>query len=164
VKNTELAVRALSHLSDAELDILGDGPERQTLERLVRELDLDDRVRFHGFVPDVAPHLDATAILVHPSHAETFCLAAFEAAMSGVPVVCLDQGSLADTVPHYVPGVKVSREADPGAFAAGIDRARSMVGDRCLFAAAEERRRSDLSQAAIGEAWTELLGRLVSRG
>ena len=54
-KNQQAAVRAVADLAaaglDVGLDVLGDGPEREGLEALARDLGLGDRVRFRGMVP-----------------------------------------------------------------------------------------------------------------
>jgi glycosyltransferase involved in cell wall biosynthesis len=53
-KNQQAIVRALRRIvdagTDAELDVYGDGPCRERLERLAEDLGVADRVRFHGSV------------------------------------------------------------------------------------------------------------------
>lgn len=52
-----------------EVEIVGDGPERRTLERLARKLGIADRVRFRGWLrfDDVRSAMSEATILVHPS-------------------------------------------------------------------------------------------------
>jgi colanic acid/amylovoran biosynthesis glycosyltransferase len=51
-KGIEFAIRAIAHLREKHpgirYDIIGDGPLRASLEKLVAELRLDEIVRFHG--------------------------------------------------------------------------------------------------------------------
>ena len=81
------------------LTIVGDGPERQMLERRTRELGTDQTVRWLGEVaPDAVPGAigDADVAFV-PAYQEGFGLAALEAMGQGVPVVaCRDGGGLLD--------------------------------------------------------------------
>lgn len=102
VKGIDDVLEALAQLrsEDPELewyfDILGDGPERSTLERLALRLGLSERVRFHGAVPhaQVLNTLEQSAIFVLPSWNEAFGLAYLEAMSMGTAVVgCLGNGA-----------------------------------------------------------------------
>ncbi|BCO32006.1 hypothetical protein TspCOW1_21090 [Thiohalobacter sp. COW1] len=57
IKACDVVIRAVAELKGAypgmSLDIAGDGPERESLERLVAELDVADSVRFRGYVSDI---------------------------------------------------------------------------------------------------------------
>jgi glycosyltransferase involved in cell wall biosynthesis len=68
-------------------DILGDGPDRSSLERLAEELAVSDRVRFQGFVPDAQPFFSAADLFVMASRMEGMPLAMTEAMARGLPVV-----------------------------------------------------------------------------
>lgn len=72
-----------------QLDIVGDGPERQPLEALVRKLDIADRIIFHGIQPkpQVADLMRAADLFIVPSLTETFSVVAAEALASGLPVL-----------------------------------------------------------------------------
>jgi glycosyltransferase involved in cell wall biosynthesis len=166
LKNTQLAVRAMTHLPDRfQLVCLGDGPERDQLDELVTQLGLTGRVSLLGFVEDVGPHLVSANLFVHPSKAETFCLAVFEAASERLPVVCLSVGSLIATVPRLVVGVRVKADADPMEFAAAVMDATSLIGDASAFDEAEQLRRRELaldgSSAVTIERWCELVEDVV---
>ena len=62
-----------------ELLIAGEGPERPSLEALVRSLELDDAVRLLGHRSDVAELMRTAWILVHPARWEGFGLVFLEA-------------------------------------------------------------------------------------
>lgn len=66
------------------LEIVGDGPERSTLERLVRTLGIGDRVTLRGHVDDVRPVLVRARILVLASSYEGTPNALLEGLLSGV--------------------------------------------------------------------------------
>lgn len=87
VKNLPLAVRAVAELPHATLDIAGEGPLRQELESLVRELGVGDRVRLLGPVEDVPALLAGADLYLSTSRWEGFALSLAEALSSGLPVV-----------------------------------------------------------------------------
>lgn len=93
-KGYHLLIRALSVLpQDVELDMYGDGPDRQRLERLANRLGQHDRVVFHGRVArrELLAAMAAAAILVHPALHDESPLTLAEAMTLGVPVVALDR-------------------------------------------------------------------------
>ena len=59
---------------------------------------LGDRVRFVGALADIAPLLQASDLVVQPSHFEALGLSAIEALACGVPVVASAVGGLLDFV------------------------------------------------------------------
>jgi glycosyltransferase involved in cell wall biosynthesis len=75
---------------DARLLILGEGPQRGMLERLVNELGLGDGIRLPGFKHNVASYLDAASVLVLSSRWEGLGNVLIEALQHGVPVVSTD--------------------------------------------------------------------------
>ncbi len=89
---------------DAELLMVGDGPERGPAEMLVRELGIEKNVTFLGkqsHVERLIPHAD---ILLLPSELESFGLAALEAMACGVPPVATRTGGLPEVITHGVDG------------------------------------------------------------
>lgn len=88
-KEIGMAIRAMSGI-DAELLIIGSGPQKKELEQLTEDLDLKDKVRFLGFVPDEdLPYAYACAdMLISCSAFETQGLSVLEAMASGLPCAC----------------------------------------------------------------------------
>lgn len=72
------------------LTIHGDGPERGRLEALVREHDLEGRVRLPGASPDLSAEYAAADMMVVSSRYEGFCMALVEAMAVGTPVISFD--------------------------------------------------------------------------
>jgi glycosyltransferase involved in cell wall biosynthesis len=103
-KRVHLALEAAALLpGDLAVTIVGDGPERQALERLSGTLGLQGRVTFTGALafPDVLVWLQRADAAIVPAAGEGFGLVAAEALMAGVPVVaCRDGGGLLDVVPE----------------------------------------------------------------
>src|SRR5207244_3256963 len=90
-KRINLAIETTAFLAscghDLPLTIVGDGPERGTLERQVERLGIAPFVRFAGAVPpaEVGGFLARADVMLFPAQGEGFGLAAAEAVMAGVP-------------------------------------------------------------------------------
>ena len=86
-------LRALAVLSERyprmRYEIIGDGPERATLEALARRLEVSERVDFHGqLAPDEAiERARGCTLMVMPSTEEAFGVAYIEAMAGGVPAI-----------------------------------------------------------------------------
>lgn len=72
---------------NANLLIIGDGPEFQTLNEQCRALGLEDRVRITGVIPDAASLLDIADIAIVSSFKEGFSYVIAESLVSGTPVI-----------------------------------------------------------------------------
>lgn len=100
-KGLDLVVRALPQLpADVHALILGQGPERERLERLARKLGVADRVHLPGWVKeaDKLRLLKDALAFVHPAHFESFGLAVLEAMAMGAPIVATHVGGLPEVV------------------------------------------------------------------
>ena len=99
----------LRQVSNARLLVAGRGPYGDYLQARVRELGLQDHVRFVGFVDDLGRNrlLEMARVAVFPSLYEPFGIVALEAMAAMVPVVIADTGGLAEIVEHGVDGYRV---------------------------------------------------------
>jgi glycosyltransferase involved in cell wall biosynthesis len=97
-KDHATLLRALTAVQNAHLLLVGDGPQRQALQKLAQVLRITQRVTFLGWRSDVAAVLKASDIYVHSTHAEGFGIAACEAMAAGLPVVASDVPGLAQIV------------------------------------------------------------------
>jgi glycosyltransferase involved in cell wall biosynthesis len=84
---------------EVALDVLGDGPDRPAFEALCRELDLERRVCFHGWVDgeeSIARFFSRADVLVIPSstYQEGVPRAIDEALVRGIPVVATRIGGI----------------------------------------------------------------------
>jgi len=71
----------------SKLLLVGDGPERQPMEKLCRDLGLNEDVRFLGKQEAVEELLAVSDLFLMPSEYESFGLAALEAMACEVPVI-----------------------------------------------------------------------------
>lgn len=92
--------RARAVFPNLRLTVVGDGPDREAMERRVDEVDLSTAVEFAGVDVDVAKRLASASVFVLPSETESFGLAALEALACGVPVVGSQVGGLPEVVKH----------------------------------------------------------------
>jgi len=96
VKDIATLIRAMRTVVDAypdvQLDIVGDGPERASLEELTKELILDASVIFHGFRRDIPEVLSFIDIFVLSSISEGTSITLLEAMAAGKPVVVTNVG------------------------------------------------------------------------
>ena len=84
----------------SKLILVGDGPERYACEKLVRELQICDKVIFTGKVRDTAHVLELSDVFLLPSETESFGLAALEAMAVGVPVISSNTGGIPEVNIH----------------------------------------------------------------
>lgn len=87
-----------------KLLLVGDGPERSECERLTRQLNLMEQVKFLGKQEGLVEILNSADIFLIPSQSESFGLAALEAMACGKPVVSSSVGGLPELIKHNETG------------------------------------------------------------
>ncbi len=88
----------LRDLPGARLILVGEGDDRQRLERLTRALGIGERVQFVGAVPHeaVGEYYLAADLFLFPSTSETQGIVVLEALAAGLPVVAVQSDAAAD--------------------------------------------------------------------
>ena len=92
-------IEALVYLSEnIKFIILGVGPEKTKLEKLVQKLGVKDRVKFLNFVDygEIPKYLKASDIFIRPSLSEGFGNSFVEAMASEIPVIATPVGGIVD--------------------------------------------------------------------
>ena len=84
----------------AKLIIVGEGPEREAAEQLIKEYDIAYKVIFVGQSNEIDKILCFSDLFLLPSEAESFGLAALEAMVDGVPVISSNAGGLPEVNIH----------------------------------------------------------------
>jgi glycosyltransferase involved in cell wall biosynthesis len=92
---------------DAELELLGDGPDRARIEEQIRVLGLGERVKMRGQVSEdqVLEALTRATVLVLASFMEGLPVTLMEALALGVPVVAPCVAGIPELVEHGVSGL-----------------------------------------------------------
>ena len=132
-KGARYLIEALPQVCDAipqaTLTLVGDGPERPALEKLVQQLGLGPRVQFTGSIPneELRDYYAQADVFVAPSikdregDTEALGVVILEAAASGTPIVATNVGGIPDIVINGQTGL-LAGPANPGALAEGILR------------------------------------------
>ncbi len=112
-KGYEFLIQAIKNLKDKGYDLqvrfVGDGPSRESLERMARDLGVIDRVHFLGHLDEAAKmhELYSSDLCVLPSLAEGLPSSATEAMAVGVPVIATNIAAISELVEHGKTGLLV---------------------------------------------------------
>ena len=132
LKQLDAAIRILADRPHWHLALAGQGVDEARLRQLAAELGASNRVHFVGEIaPErVGAFLACLDLFVFPSRAETFGLAAVEAAHAGVPVVANDLPVLREVLSYQGEPAAVFVDAsDTALLAAAVCR---VIEDRAL--------------------------------
>jgi glycosyltransferase involved in cell wall biosynthesis len=128
-KGMDLLIRAFAQAfpddPDALLVIAGDGPQRASLEALIRQLRLGDRVHFTGLLTrvEIREWMGKANVFALASHFETFGVVFIEALASGLPVIATQSGGPDDIITDGVGWLVPTR--DESALARALRNART---------------------------------------
>jgi len=163
-KRLDLAIRLLPSMPGRRLALAGQGADRDRLERLAAELGVADRVHFIGELQPTAigAFLAALDVFVFPTVAETFGLAAVEAAAAGVPVVATDLPVLREVLEvDGRPAALLTDTAAIAGFAAAVDRIFADAALRAELEAAGAGLARRFSLDAMVDAYARLIDEIA---
>jgi glycosyltransferase involved in cell wall biosynthesis len=123
LKNVRMQLEALAQLGATprrvHLQVIGDGPERQTLQTHARDLGISDRVEFVGFRQDIEALLAQADAFILTSRSEGIPISILEAMRSGLPVIATNVGGVPLLVENGRSGILTASE-DVSALAAAM--------------------------------------------
>jgi glycosyltransferase involved in cell wall biosynthesis len=141
---------------EARLLIVADGPERERVETMARDLGVADDVEILGYQENPFKYVRRSAVFVSPSVAEGFAYVVAEAMAVGTPVVAAECAGPAEVLAYGKCGLL----APPGDSAELAERMVRLLGSRGLrrrLAALAERRVEDFDVARITRRYEEEL-------
>jgi len=122
----EAAPKICKEFPDVKFVFAGSGPQRETLEKQVKNFNLSSNFHFLGVRRDIPELLNIIDIFVLPSLFEGLPNVILEAMASSKPVVASAVGGIPEAVQHQVTGLLVPPK-DPDALA---DAILKMLADR----------------------------------
>ena len=111
-KGIDIALRGLARLPDKLREkiiycVAGNGEEKERLETLVDNLDLESVVRFLGFTPNAKELLSGADIFLLPSRTEAFPYVLLEAGISGLPIIATNVGGNPEIINDMENGILI---------------------------------------------------------
>jgi len=148
---------------DVRLDLIGTGDAQPAYQEQVKQLGLEDKVRFLGYVPRqwIADHYASADVFVLASYSEGMSVATLEAMAAGLPLVVTRTGGTADLVVEGVNGLTF----DWGDVYALSSHLLALSNDRVLvrrMGVASRHRAGMFSWEAAAERYQGLFANLVS--
>jgi glycosyltransferase involved in cell wall biosynthesis len=140
--------------------VVGDGPERERLERLVGEVDGVDLLGSRGDVPDLMAACDAVALL---SKAEALPMSILEAMALGRPVVTSDVGGTGEAVEDGETGIVVPVGDTHGAAAALATLAGDPAAAQTMGKRGRARQRERFDGETMVDAYWRALEEVATR-
>lgn len=166
-KNHELLIKAFAKIAektDDNLIIYGDGDRKEILLKLVRDLQLEDRVFFHGTISNVSNTVKSAKIFVLSSFYEGMPNALIEAMVLGLPCISTDCpcGGPKELFDGQKNGLLVPLDdeaalAEKMMYLIGNETVRTEIGDRAKEAARQ------FSPDIIYEKWETVIAQLANK-
>ncbi|POZ52107.1 glycosyltransferase family 4 protein [Methylovulum psychrotolerans] len=102
LKGLDILLKALKNIPDVELLVIGDGPERKSLEDLAAKCKIVSQIRWMGQMQNkqTLAYLADADVLVLPSRKDGWGAVVNEALMAGIPVICSSACGASDLICH----------------------------------------------------------------
>jgi glycosyltransferase involved in cell wall biosynthesis len=160
IKNQILLIDAFAafrrRTGDAHLIIVGDGPERESLEQRIRELSLEASAHLVGTFDDTAPLYREFDVFVLCSRAEGTSMSILESMASGVSVIATEVGGNPALLDGGSCGLLIPSE-NKDALVEALVRLASNETERAAFARAGRRRaESNYSESKVVDQYVDL--------
>lgn len=137
----------------AELHIMGEGPEEGKLKQLTKELGISDHIRFRGFIQEVQKELSACSLFVFtPQYGEGTSIALIEAMALAIPCIVMDTPAMNEVVVDGKTGYVVP------------DGDIQALSEKIAYLLTHDENREEMGQAAQARAHMHFnLNRIVKR-
>lgn len=142
IKGVDMLIDAFSLLADKykiRLSIVGDGSEREHLEELVKEKNIENDVTFYGSQVNIKPYLEASDIFVYPSICqEVFGISIVEAMAYGLVCVANSVGGIPEIIVDSQNGFMTDKP-DTESLAKAIEKAIFVLDNDDIFNSIQEK-------------------------
>jgi glycosyltransferase involved in cell wall biosynthesis len=144
-KHQTMIPRAAVHSDSILWVIVGEGPQREAIERAIEENGVTDRVRLCGALPDARRYLEELDVFVFTSRGEALGTSILDAMARGVPVVAADDAGPAEVLGpvHERTGASLFAADEPGALASAVRRVQEDPALRDRMVACQRQRIQD---------------------
>lgn len=109
-KNHELFLEIANELKEVRnmmFYIAGDGSERETVEKMISDLNLAHRVKLLGNLSNPHEFICNMDLLLLTSYREVFPMVVLEGMASGTPIVTVDVGGIKEAIKNYETGILI---------------------------------------------------------
>ncbi|HEX5142527.1 MAG TPA: glycosyltransferase family 1 protein [Mycobacterium sp.] len=137
----------LGHRGDVQLVIVGDGVDREKLEKVLPSAIFTGAL----YGAELASAYASMDVFVHPGEHETFCQAVQEAMASGLPVIAPDAGGPRDLVAPMQTGLLLPVAEFEGRLPVAVDH---LIAERTRYSLAARR-------AVLGRTWPAICDELL---
>lgn len=116
-KGYDVLIRAMALLREKfpniHLNMIGDGPQKPELVRLVETLGVENHVTFAGKAshPDVLRQLASSCIMVHPTRMDNCPAVLIESLAVGTPVIASAVGGIPELIRNNIDGLLIEPES-----------------------------------------------------
>jgi glycosyltransferase involved in cell wall biosynthesis len=155
-KGIDVLIRAFEQVAvcrpEAQLHLVGDGPERRTYQAQADATGVAERIRFHGFRDDVGAVLRAADVFVLPSRRDPFPLVILEAREAGCAIVASSVDGIPEASDWGLAAWLVPVD-DVAALAAALS---TLISDPAVLATWREAARRDLQGFSVARVADEV--------
>ena len=160
-KGYDFLIKSLAKLNNNKIHVLiaGDGPEKQNLITLAKELNVLNQVHFLGFISEEKKfqYLDNSDIYVLSSVHEGFGIVLQEAMQVGLPIVATDNGGQVDFVKGGINGFLI-KFGDENGMKKSIEK---LINDKTLQSKMSRENKKKVKEFGLGKiakSYLEVLG------
>lgn len=145
---------------DWKLDIVGEGPEKENLEKLIINLNLQEYVFLHPFTNEVSKYYLNSSIFLMTSESEGLPMVLLEAKSFGLPIISYDCNTgPRDIILNYKDGFLISMDNDK----LFLDAMTKLASDRKLLVSMSNHSIHNLNSflpEQVYKKWVELINNL----
>jgi len=122
-KGFDLLIESLAEMPDWNVIIVGDGPDKLRLQGLIKNMDLEKRVKMLGNIPreELLKKISQSKIFALLSTFESFSFQIVEAMYSGAPVIAGNIGNISEIIENGKDGILID-PTDKDQFVSAVER------------------------------------------